>query len=72
MVQFNEPLELRRDVKVPDVPKDRILVKIEASSLCSSDIMAHKGYMGAMSKLPYCGGHERKFLVANVKLDNCN
>lgn len=39
---------------------DRILVKVEAASLCSSDLMAWKGYMSFMTTVPYCGGHERK------------
>jgi threonine dehydrogenase-like Zn-dependent dehydrogenase len=48
-------------VKVPEVSDDRILVKIEAASLCSSDLAAYKRYMSFMTSVPYCGGHERRF-----------
>ncbi|KAJ5745465.1 alcohol dehydrogenase [Penicillium odoratum] len=54
---FNEPIKIQ-EVKVPDTPDERILVKIEAGSLCSSDLMAWKGYMPYLTSLPYCGGHE--------------
>jgi len=66
IIAFNEPLEIRDDVKVPEVPDDRILVKIEAASLCSTDLMAYKGYMSFMTSLPYCGGHEPVGTVAKI------
>jgi len=66
IVAFNEPLQILTDVKVPDVPDDRILVKIEATSLCSSDLMAQKGYMSFMTTVPYCGGHEPVGIVAKL------
>ncbi|KAF4447579.1 alcohol dehydrogenase [Fusarium austroafricanum] len=44
------------DVPVPKPGPNDILVRITASSLCMSDIMAIQGYVD--TPLPYCGGHE--------------
>jgi len=66
IVEFNGPIQIRDDVEVPTVPADRILIKIEAASLCSTDLMAYKGYMSFMTKLPYCGGHEPVGTVAKL------
>jgi hypothetical protein len=63
--KFNAPIEILNDVKVPEVPDNRILVNIKASSLCSSDLMEYRGYIPSLTKkpLPYCGGHERQFPI---------
>jgi len=66
IVAFNEPLQILSDVPVPDLPADRILVKVEASSLCSTDLAAFKGYMSFMTIVPYCGGHEPVGIGAKV------
>jgi len=69
IVGFNEPLQIQTHIKVPEVPDERILVKIEASSLCSSDLFAHSGHMPWMTTLPYCGGHESVGIIAKVGKD---
>jgi len=63
---YNEPISIVHDAKVPEVPADRILVKVEAASLCSSDLMAWKGQMSFMTSLPFCGGHEPVGTVVHV------
>jgi len=70
-VEYNQKIVIRDDVPVPEVTPGKILVRVEAASLCSTDLLAYKGHMGPASKLPYIGGHEPAGTVvqlgANVK-----
>ena len=56
--QYNEPLIMLDDVQVPEVPSGKLLVRVEASGLCSSDLGAQTGKMSFLTVLPFCGGHE--------------
>ena len=58
MHQYNEPLVMLDHVEVPEVPAGKVLVRNEASGLCSSDLGAQMGKMSMSTVLPFCGGHE--------------
>lgn len=54
---FTSPLEIR-DVDVPEPGPGQVLVKIEASGLCHTDIHAARGDWPVKPKLPLIPGHE--------------
>jgi alcohol dehydrogenase, propanol-preferring len=54
---FKEPLEVR-DVDVPKPGPGQVLVRIEASGLCHTDIHAAHGDWPVKPKLPLIPGHE--------------
>lgn len=55
--EFGKPLELE-DVPVPEPGEGEVLVKIEASGLCHTDIHAAHGDWPIKPKLPLIPGHE--------------
>ncbi len=54
---FTSPLEIR-DVDIPEPGPGQVLVKIEASGLCHTDIHAARGDWPVKPKLPLIPGHE--------------
>lgn len=54
-MQFNKPLQIL-ELPIPKPASDQILIKVLASSLCSSDLAGWMGIVGAVT--PYCSGHE--------------
>ncbi|GIJ71705.1 alcohol dehydrogenase AdhP [Virgisporangium ochraceum] len=54
---FTEPLELR-DVAVPRPDTGQVLVRVEASGLCHTDIHAAHGDWPVRPRLPFTPGHE--------------
>ena len=54
---FERPLELE-DVPVPNPGHGQVLVKLEASGLCHTDIHATHGDWPVKSPLPLIPGHE--------------
>jgi propanol-preferring alcohol dehydrogenase len=54
---FTEPLEIR-EVAVPRPDTNQILVRIEASGLCHTDIHAARGDWPVRPHLPFTPGHE--------------
>lgn len=56
---FNQPLELRK-VKVPDIDKGAVLIKIDAATLCGTDVHFWHGRpaYALRDSLPYIPGHE--------------
>ncbi|KAK4938710.1 hypothetical protein LTR10_020893 [Elasticomyces elasticus] len=67
VVEYNEPLELFKDIPVPTPQGSELLVKVKASSLCMSDIAGWMGHLGA--PLPYCAGHEPVGIVVALGKD---
>src|SRR4051812_49022174 len=51
------PLDIR-DVEVPTLQPGQVLVEIESSGLCHTDIHAARGDWPAKPKLPLIPGHE--------------
>src|SRR5690606_29413077 len=54
---LGEPLEIR-DLPVPEPDAGQIVVKIEASGLCHTDIHAARGDWPVKPKIPLIPGHE--------------
>ena len=62
---FTEPLEIR-DVAVPRPDTGQILVRIEASGLCHTDIHAARGDWPVRPRLPFTPGHEGVGIVESI------
>lgn len=63
--EFGAPLEVR-DVPVPDPGPGQVLVKIEASGLCHTDIHAARGEWPVKPKMPLIPGHEGVGIVTKL------
>lgn len=66
--EFGTPLVIE-EWNVPDVPADRILVKIEACGVCHTDLHAAEGDWPVKPSLPFIPGHEGVGHVAAVGKD---
>lgn len=53
----NQPLEIQR-VPIPDLEPGALLVRIEASTLCGTDVHRWHGPLGGGDSLPIITGHE--------------
>lgn len=65
--EFKKPLRIE-DVPVPDPGPGQIVVKIEASGLCHTDIHAAHGDWPVKPKLPFIPGHEGVGTVQSIGL----
>ena len=65
---FGAPLEVR-EVEVPDPSAGQVLVQVEASGLCHTDIHAARGDWPIKPKLPLIPGHEGVGRVAALGPD---
>jgi len=59
VTEFNKPLEIL-DIPIPDLPAGALLVKIEAASVCGTDVHVADGSVAASQpiELPIIPGHE--------------
>lgn len=64
MTQIGLPLSLR-DVPVPDIGKDEVLVKTVSSGICGTDLHILEGH-GYVPTLPHILGHEPAGFVAKI------
>ncbi|WP_412478192.1 alcohol dehydrogenase AdhP [Azonexus sp. IMCC34839] len=62
---YGQPLVIE-EVAIPDVPPGKILVKIEASGVCHTDLHAADGDWPVKPPLPFIPGHEGVGYVAKV------
>lgn len=62
---FDQPLELQ-DVPVPEPAPSQVLVRIEASGLCHTDIHAARGDWPVKPSLPFIPGHEGVGVIEKV------
>ena len=62
---FGQPLRIE-EVKTPLPGPGQILVKIEASGVCHTDLHAAEGDWPVMPSLPFIPGHEGVGYVAAV------
>ncbi|NOK62293.1 MAG: D-arabinose 1-dehydrogenase, Zn-dependent alcohol dehydrogenase family [Chloroflexi bacterium AL-W] len=62
---FNEPLTIE-DVPKPTPGPDDVVVKVEASGLCHTDIHAAQGDWPVKPKLPFIPGHEGVGIVESA------
>ena len=61
----NQPLEIQR-VPIPDLEPGALLVRIEASTLCGTDVHRWHGPLGDRDSLPIITGHEPCGIVAAI------
>ena len=66
--RFKQPLQVR-ELPVPKPGHGQVLVKIETSGLCHTDIHAAHGDWPVTPSLPFVPGHEGVGLVARVGAD---
>ena len=57
IARFNEPLEIRQ-VQIPELEKGGMLARVEAATLCGTDIHRWHGSLGIERSLPFIPGHE--------------
>jgi alcohol dehydrogenase, propanol-preferring len=65
---FKQPLSFE-EVEVPEVPRNRVLVKVAASGVCHTDVHAADGDWPVKPALPFIPGHEGVGHVAAVGAD---
>ncbi len=65
ITEFGAPLDVR-DVEVPEPSAGQVLVRIEASGLCHTDIHLAKGDWAGRPRLPRIPGHEGVGIVERV------
>lgn len=63
--EFGKPLMID-EIAIPDVPDDKILVKVMASGVCHTDLHAASGDWPVKPSLPFVPGHEGVGYVAKV------
>lgn len=68
---FDQPLEIR-DLPVPSPGPDQVLVRIEASGLCHTDIHAAQGDWPVKPKPPFIPGHEGVGVIEALGPDTTN
>ncbi len=54
---FNQPLEIRR-VQIPQLEPTAMLAKVEAATLCGTDVHRWHGRVATLEQLPFIPGHE--------------
>ena len=65
VTSFTEPLEIQ-DLPVPRPGPGQVLVRIEASGLCHTDIHAARGDWPVKPTLPFIPGHEGVGIIEQV------
>lgn len=63
--EFGKPLIIE-DIAIPEVPNNKVLVKVVASGVCHTDLHAAKGDWPVKPTLPFVPGHEGVGFVAKV------
>jgi len=58
LTKYNEPVEVH-EVAIPELEPDAILVRVEVSTVCGTDVHIYEGdFQHVFSKLPLIMGHE--------------
>jgi L-iditol 2-dehydrogenase len=65
-VGFNEPLAVQR-VPVPELEPGAVLVKVDAATLCGTDVHFWHGMMVTQENIPYIPGHETCGTIVDVR-----
>ncbi|MEN3533642.1 zinc-dependent alcohol dehydrogenase [Microbispora sp. ZYX-F-249] len=65
VTRFDGPIEIR-DLPVPELRPDQVLVRVEASGLCHTDIHAARGDWPVKPALPFTPGHEGIGVIEQV------
>lgn len=62
---FGQPIEIH-DIPIPELTPGQVLVRIEASGLCHTDIHAARGDWPVKPSLPFTPGHEGVGVIEQV------
>jgi len=65
LVEYGKPLEIR-ELPIPDVEPGAILVKVEMTGICGTDIHQWHGTLGTKAPLPNIPGHETIGRIAKL------
>ena len=66
---FNRPLAIE-DVPIPEPGPEQVLVRIESSGLCHTDIHAARGEWPVKPALPFIPGHEGVGIIERIGSGN--
>lgn len=65
LVEPNSPLEIA-ELEIPMLHRGQVLVEVEFSGVCHTQILEWRGYRGVDPYLPHCLGHEGSGTVLEV------
>lgn len=65
LVELNHPLELV-DLEIPVLKPGQVLVDVQASGVCHTQLLEARGHRGPDRFLPHCLGHEGSGIVLEV------
>lgn len=65
IMDYNKPLEAR-EIPIPEIQGEEVLVKIAGSGLCHSDLHIMDGSIKTVPKFPFTLGHENSGIVEKV------
>lgn len=65
MIDYRKPLEIR-DIPIPEVRGEEVLIKIQGSGLCHSDLHLMDGSIRIIPRFPFILGHENSGTVEEV------
>lgn len=68
LVETGRPLELL-DLEIPALQRGQVLVEVEATGVCHTQLLECRGYRGNDPYLPHCLGHEGVARVLDVGPD---
>lgn len=63
---FNQPLEIQ-SIPIPDLEPTAMLVRVEAATLCGTDVHRWHGGINVQDRLPYIPGHETCGIVEEIR-----
>jgi threonine dehydrogenase-like Zn-dependent dehydrogenase len=61
----NAPLEIR-SIQVPELEPTAMLARVEAATLCGTDVHRWHGGLGAVERMPFIPGHETCGIIAEM------
>jgi threonine dehydrogenase-like Zn-dependent dehydrogenase len=65
ITRFNEPLEIRQ-VQIPELEPGGMLARVEAATLCGTDVHRWHGSLGIERSIPFIPGHETCGIVVEL------
>jgi L-iditol 2-dehydrogenase len=68
---FNEPLEVQQ-VQMPAIEPGGMLARVEAATLCGTDVHRWHGALGPGDSLPFVPGHETCGTVVELNGERCD
>jgi L-iditol 2-dehydrogenase len=66
ITRFNEPLQIAQ-VQIPELEQGGMLARVEAATLCGTDVHRWHGSLGIERSIPFIPGHETCGTVAEIR-----